>query len=374
MADERYTWLDKDTAERFLRGEPVGAVDEHARDQAARLSRALLETAGVTYAIDAELPGEAAALAAFQRARVAEDAGARRGSGAAAPAGASAGGAAPLGTVRLARAPAARYAARFARPVRWGLAMVVTGCVVGSMAVAMGADLLPAPSLGEHSPLPANSVSAVRTPRPGPSGSGHRGPAPAGPSGGPALGTGQPLPGSPLSAAPRNDGDDGPGYGGTPGHGPGLPAAPNGESGAVAKKWYRKTGDICRDYRSGPSGPERKKALGPAAEGTVGARRFCDRPPTGRGRNGGHRDGGHEDGGHEDAGSGHGGGKKGNVLGAGDGDESPGLPGTPTIASPPGPAGPVSPAAPEPTREPPTDQGSPPPAPTAPAPALAPAS
>ena len=41
MADERYEWLDKDAAERLLRGEPVEAADEHARTQAARLSRAL---------------------------------------------------------------------------------------------------------------------------------------------------------------------------------------------------------------------------------------------------------------------------------------------------------------------------------------------
>lgn len=41
MADERYQWLDQEAAERLLRGEPVDAVDDHARSRAERLAGAL---------------------------------------------------------------------------------------------------------------------------------------------------------------------------------------------------------------------------------------------------------------------------------------------------------------------------------------------
>ena len=41
MADEQHEWLDKDAAERLLRGEPVDPVDGHARTEAARLMAAL---------------------------------------------------------------------------------------------------------------------------------------------------------------------------------------------------------------------------------------------------------------------------------------------------------------------------------------------
>ena len=75
MADEQYRWLDRDTAERLLRGEPLDAVDADSRDQADRLTEALealdalgMQTAEATPA-GAELPGEAAALAAFRKAR-----------------------------------------------------------------------------------------------------------------------------------------------------------------------------------------------------------------------------------------------------------------------------------------------------------------
>lgn len=34
MADEQHEWLDADAAEMLLRGEPVEAVDDHARAEA----------------------------------------------------------------------------------------------------------------------------------------------------------------------------------------------------------------------------------------------------------------------------------------------------------------------------------------------------
>ncbi|MER5601995.1 hypothetical protein ABT085_33535, partial [Streptomyces sp. NPDC002265] len=71
MADEQYRWLDRETAERLLRGEPPApAVDATARDRAGQLAEALgaLSTAAAA-PNSTELPGEAAAVAAFRAAR-----------------------------------------------------------------------------------------------------------------------------------------------------------------------------------------------------------------------------------------------------------------------------------------------------------------
>lgn len=152
MADEQFEWLDRQAAERMLRGEPVEASDEHARIQAARLSRALYEAGrneSPGYAGDGEMPGEAAALAAFRKARA----------DAAAPAGEA------VAAVRLApshRRPARR--SRFGRPVRFGLAAAFAGCALGGAAVAATTGLLPSPFGGD--PLPASSVTAAATPEP----------------------------------------------------------------------------------------------------------------------------------------------------------------------------------------------------------------
>ncbi|MCZ0203851.1 hypothetical protein OZK63_00235, partial [Streptomyces sp. UMAF16] len=83
MADEQDKWLDRGTAERLLRGEPLEAVDPSARDQAERLARALGALSAEAAPATGELPGEQAALAAFRKAR--EAAGAERTAAAHAP-------------------------------------------------------------------------------------------------------------------------------------------------------------------------------------------------------------------------------------------------------------------------------------------------
>lgn len=77
MADEHNKWLDRDAAERLLRGEPLEAVDAVTRARAARLAETL-DALAVTRVDGGELRGEAAALAAFRKAResVAEEPGA----------------------------------------------------------------------------------------------------------------------------------------------------------------------------------------------------------------------------------------------------------------------------------------------------------
>ncbi|MEU9603200.1 hypothetical protein [Streptomyces sp. NPDC048057] len=131
MADERYEWLDQDTAERLLRGEPVGALGEPARTEAVRLDRALRDAAPAP--APGELPGEAAALAAFRAARTPATAqsDARDGT---------------LGVVRLGTAPhSRRRRARLSSPFRFGVVAAVAGFAFGGVAVASGGDLLPSP-------------------------------------------------------------------------------------------------------------------------------------------------------------------------------------------------------------------------------------
>ncbi|MEU2786350.1 hypothetical protein ABZ629_31685, partial [Streptomyces sp. NPDC007110] len=74
MADELNRWLDRETAERLLRGEPLEAVDPADRDQAERLAKTLEALTAEPAPACGELPGEAAALAAFRAARAGRDA------------------------------------------------------------------------------------------------------------------------------------------------------------------------------------------------------------------------------------------------------------------------------------------------------------
>ncbi|MGW0302786.1 hypothetical protein ACWDYK_39790, partial [Streptomyces anthocyanicus] len=68
MADEQDKWLDRETAEFLLRGEPLEGADPAVRDRAERLVAALGALAPPVPAGE-ELPGEAAALAAFRKVR-----------------------------------------------------------------------------------------------------------------------------------------------------------------------------------------------------------------------------------------------------------------------------------------------------------------
>lgn len=153
MADDRYNWLDKDTAEQLLRGEPVSA--RHG-DGAGELEQ-LLEAAAAVAARTPEtarLPGEDAALAAFRQA-------ARRGSGARRRTAADP---FPDG-VRTAHTADLTERTRLGRPFRRGFAVALAACAIGGVAVAAGTGVLPSPFRGGD-PAPASSVSAAETPRP----------------------------------------------------------------------------------------------------------------------------------------------------------------------------------------------------------------
>ncbi|MFE9658858.1 hypothetical protein [Streptomyces sp. NPDC005955] len=260
MPDEQDPWLDREVAERLLRGEPPKDVDEHYRERAERLAGlldALTAQARGPAPQDAprerptgsgppdasgeevlrigfpdpdgptrtgsgpagaelpgaELPGEAAALAAYRSSR------AFRGAGAARP---EPGGAAPgpditIGlptTVRIvAGAPThGRRPARWARPVRFALAAVLAAGMVGGVAVATGTGVLPTPfedqwqgPAGVAGRTPAVEPSAAASRSPVPSGRDRSGGGSAGAaSESPPRASGPPRSGSPDRTAPRH--------------------------------------------------------------------------------------------------------------------------------------------------------------------------
>jgi hypothetical protein len=279
MADERYEWLDRDAAERLLRGVSVDAVGEPARTDAARLAAALEYAADPGYRYDGELPGEAAAMAAYRKARAdAAVSGVAAGSSAGVTDGASIGTVRVAGAARPARSGALgrlRRGPGLARPFRFGIATALAGCAIGGVAVAAGTGVLP--SFGDERPMPASSVSAAATPGPvtppaqGGAGTG-------GPSGSPdATGT-------PPVAPPAPDTSTSPPSGGTGGSTAGLPAedggttAGSGDSAGSAGtgEAYREIVEACRDYRSGRIAPDTKRRLDEAAKGPGRVQRFCD--------------------------------------------------------------------------------------------------
>ena len=322
MADERDAWLDKDAAERLLRGEPVEVADERVRARTERLGYALRDIAAVTYENQAELPGEEAALAAFRRARVA-----RRGvdgasgsvyegayaserdgshatmhtygtyeSGGARITGTGTGAWNPLGTVRITPLASPEGPGRSGRPARRGLVTAVAGCALGGIAIVVGAGLLPALLGGGPHPVPADSVSTATSPAPlasRSSGVGEDRGDPDGPNVPDVAGTERPppsrTPSEPQGKGGRTDkggaeagrsddrdpgggsSDEGTGPGGKHKNwsGPG-PARQDGE-------WYRNTAKACRDYRTGAIDAKRKDALESAAGSSQGTGRFCDR-------------------------------------------------------------------------------------------------
>ncbi|MFI6688198.1 hypothetical protein [Streptomyces sp. NPDC050485] len=276
MADERHEWLDRDAAERLLRGESVEPGDERARAEAARLS-ALLRSAARPEPSAAELPGEAAALAAFRTAR---------------PQGAD--DTEALGVVRVGRVAPVVAAPRRRRigPVRLGLAAALACCALGGVAVAAGTGVLPGPfSSDNQDPTPAATVSAEVNPDPVVTSPAHS-PGPGSPTPGrhePSSGTGASGGGSP-GATPGGPASGGTGDAGKKG-GPDQGGA-SGDQGDDPAQWLARTADDCRDYRSGRLDQERRRNLESAAHGSAAVKEFCDLLLDGKGGKSGGTDGG----------------------------------------------------------------------------------
>ncbi|MET7642806.1 hypothetical protein ABZS83_03965 [Streptomyces sp. NPDC005426] len=319
MADEQYEWLDKEAAEKMLRGEPVDPADGRPRQEAERLATALDAVARTARPAAGELPGEAAALAAFRAARrpaprtpavpaPADSAGRGRSAGAG---GSAASG--MLAPVRIRPAgsgeasPSGPRPLRWSRPLRFGLVASLACCAIGGVAVAAGTGVLPGP-FGRHAPAPATSVSAAASPEELGSGltTDDEGSAP--PPGAPGEDTAAPdAPGADRTAGPEDGRADAGGRTPEEGRqGTDEDDTGDGRTGGVAKKppagtgpakgqdgqdgdgasgdtedkssaWYAKTLKACRDYRNGKLDDERKKRLEALAKGAHNLDRFCDR-------------------------------------------------------------------------------------------------
>ncbi|GGJ92817.1 hypothetical protein GCM10011583_25270 [Streptomyces camponoticapitis] len=343
MAHERETWLNHGVAELLLRGRPVETADEHAQAQADRLARVLAEAARVASpspnegdgggdsegrdtgagaaAASGELPGEAAALAAFRQAVGTGGAGRAVSRNRVTDTAGSTADTDGIGTVRL--VPEQRRRVRlpsFGRPIRLGLAAAMAGCALSG--VAAGAGYLYAPSAGESSPRPANSVSGAVTPEPlvsdSPSTGVSRPPPPGEPSGG--DGAGSVVPGATGTHPTAGTAGDG-GPKGDKGKGDKGQASGNGWKGGNGEKWYARLVQACHEYRDGTIAGGKKKLLEDVAKGPAGVTRFCDELLSGGSGGDGHYEGapGH---GHGDDGGSTGGGDGGS--GGGDGPQNGG--------------------------------------------------
>ncbi|MDQ0950102.1 hypothetical protein QFZ24_004025 [Streptomyces phaeochromogenes] len=281
MADEQYRWLDRDMAERLLRGEPLDSVDADNRDQADRLTEALdaldalgMQTADATPA-DSELPGEAAALAAFRKARTGKNGeqaslGPRTRTRSAASASAASSAASQIssdaGLIHLGR-PAAhrRVPSRWGRPVRYGLAAALAAGMIGGAAMAATSGVL---QFGGEEPEPGSSATVDVTPdrplvSPSPEkkpGGGADEPRPDGSAGGP-TGKGPVPPGEAR--------------GGT---NPGVRPDPGDDrrEGRPGRGW-RWLASACRDFRDGRNlDSERRRGLEDAANGAEQVKKYCE--------------------------------------------------------------------------------------------------
>ncbi|MGW4819869.1 extensin [Streptomyces sp. NPDC004227] len=306
MAEEQHRWLDHDTAERLLRGEPLDTVDITVRDQAERLAKALGALSAESYlsppaarafpdpnaspasspasaypddSADAALPGEAAALAAFRKARAervderAAEGTDVRGTALGAHSRPRSALADDVGLVRIGtharggtggrdRRAGAR---RRGRPVRLAVSAALAAGAAGGVAAAATTGVLPTP-FGGAEPAPGTSVSVPAAPeRPLVS------PSPGGTTG---SGPGMPTPGGTTTGATDGDAGSTPREGGTA---PGRDAATGsaGEQGGSGDSWNRLVSS-CRDLRDGKTlDSGRLRDLEGAAGGSTRVWSYC---------------------------------------------------------------------------------------------------
>ncbi|MEV0369880.1 hypothetical protein AB0I10_08670 [Streptomyces sp. NPDC050636] len=356
MADDPYNWLDKDAAERMLRGDPAGPRDGVGARELEQLLEAAKAVGGGAPGTT-ELPGEEAAIAAFRRAHHGTGAWPRnRATGD------------RVSAVSTTRSGGIAERARLGRPFRRGFAVALTVCAIGGVAVAAGTGMLPPFEGDGPEPEPGSSVSAAETPgtfeSKQPDG-GSAGVTPQSPDATPGQGTtGPTTPGGGHSGSQRpGDGTQG----GDPGH-ENTVAGGSGDDG----KSRPDDGDrkklllaLCHNYQSGKQDSmdrDMLRRLEHAAGGRDKVRAFCRKYLASNENGGG--SGGDDGYGGGSGGSGHGGSGgngngNGNGQGGGDGDDDA----DPAVSLSPSPG--ASTPAPAPTATPSTPGSTTPsPAPT----------
>lgn len=259
MADEQHRWLDRETAERLLNGEPPEAVDGAARGEAERLAAALRALSATPPPTSEELPGEAAAMAAFRKTRAerADTRAATAADGGRAVAEAADAGLVRIGTPRGSGSGEVRRPRR-ARPARLALAAVLAVGMAGGAALVAGTGALKAP-FGNDEPRPGSSVSAAVTPPERPLVS---------PSPSDAVQGGSTPDDNPSGGDPGRDvaGDD---PAPKPGSGDKDDRGERGERGDSSGDSRRGIASACRDLRDGKRlDADRRRALRDAAGGS----------------------------------------------------------------------------------------------------------
>ncbi|MFF5155138.1 hypothetical protein ACFY3N_02505 [Streptomyces sp. NPDC000348] len=269
MADEQHRWLDRGTAERLLSGESPETTDPAARDQARRLAATLRALSAPPPPDGAELPGEAAALAAFRTAREEREGAGETARGADHPAGTRPSDIGPIhiGAPRGDRSGTADGPRRRRFP-HLGLAAAMVAGMVGGAAVLAGTGILSAPSDGSRSD-PAASVTATGTHperplvSPPPKGGAPGGATPGGrhPEG--AAGTAE----DGVGAAGDADGS----------RAPGEPGAETGDGAARSGHDGKRIAAACRAWRDGEAlNGERERLLEDAAGGSSRVGPYCE--------------------------------------------------------------------------------------------------
>ncbi|MGP4044973.1 hypothetical protein [Streptomyces sp. 2A115] len=266
MADEQYKWLDRDAAERLLRGEALETADADTRDQADRLAEVLGALTGEPTPTNDELPGEAAALAAFRKARTGgygeqADVGRRartRSAATSSPSSVSSvSSSSEADLIHLGRSPAGRRRlSRWARPVRYGLAAALAAGMIGGVSVAGTSGVLP---FGGDEPESGSTATAAVTPdrpllSPSPKETpdgGADAPTPDGGTGGQS--------GEGSSSRDEARGGTGPGK---------RPGSDGARPQKRSEQWWNGVTSACRDYRDGKNlDSGRRRNLEDAANG-----------------------------------------------------------------------------------------------------------
>ncbi|MFG2475206.1 hypothetical protein [Streptomyces fagopyri] len=301
MADEDYRWLDREAAERLLRGEPLEAVDADTKERVERLAEALASLVAEPAPRGGELPGEAAALAAFRATRAGRDAVPGRFVADRDPRAAAH--SADAGLVRMGAPGPGGHRARWGRPVRFGLAAALAVGMIGGVAVAAGTGVLPTPFRDDR-PHPAATVSAAQTPR--------RPLVSPSPGVSQADGSAVPLPGA-TASGPAGSGSFDDVAGG--GSASGQPDSSGAGRPARSHEWWTRTRSSCRDVLGGKNlEAGRRRVLTDAAGGGGRVKAFCKRvlgrtgagSGAGRGGQGDQGDGQGGSGSDSGSGSGHG--------------------------------------------------------------------
>ncbi|MFF9484559.1 hypothetical protein [Streptomyces sp. NPDC014676] len=249
MADEQHRWLDRGAAERLLSGEPLETADPVARDQAGRLAGTLRALSAPPPSGGEELPGEAAALAAFRKVR--EE---REGRSEAAHGEDRSTGTRPsdIGAIRIGVPHDDRSAtadgSRRGRPLGLGLAAALVAGMAGGLAVLAGTGVLSPPD-GSRSD-PAASVTHPERPLVSPP---PEGAAPGGVTPGGAAGDAE---GS---------------------RAPGKPDADTGDGAGRAGRGGKQIAAACRAWRDGKAlNGEGEHLLEDAAGGSSRVGTYCE--------------------------------------------------------------------------------------------------